>query len=396
MTVIGIDAHKRSHTLVAVDDAGRKVGERTVPSTSSGHADAIGWALATFGPGVKWAIEDNRSVTHLLERELLAAGRWRIVRCPPHLMARTRASARTPGKSDPIDALAVARAALREPDLPVAFHDPVSWELRQLVERREDLVVQRTGVMYRLYERVHVLDPSQPTPQKLHLRARRDALDRFLRTHTGLSSELAREESDDLEYLSRRIESLTDRIVGRVDELDSSLLSIVGCAHLTAAKLIGESANVDRFPSESAFASYCGVAPVPRWSGSTAGRLRASPRGNRQLNAALHRIAVTQVTKNGAGQTYYRRRRAEGDAGPDALRRLKRKVSRLVFNRLRSDYLRRTATGAADPVVAPADVSQVPAWAELVEVAASVRDERITPRRSAGERRKLEPEDLEQ
>ena len=132
MTVIGVDAHKRTHTLVAVDDGGRKLGEKTVPSTTGGHADAIQWALANYGAQVVWAIEDNRSMTSLLEHDLLAAGTWRVARCPPHLMARSRSSARTVGKSDPIDALAVARAALHEPDLPAAFHDPVSWELRQL------------------------------------------------------------------------------------------------------------------------------------------------------------------------------------------------------------------------------------------------------------------------
>ena len=137
MRTIGIDAHKRNHTLVAIDSGGQKLGQKTVASNSSGHADAIRWATKHFGTDLMWAVEDNRSVTGLLERELLAAGPWPVVRCPPHLMARNRASAREWGKSDPIDALAVARVALREPNLPVAFHDPVSWELKVLVNRRE-------------------------------------------------------------------------------------------------------------------------------------------------------------------------------------------------------------------------------------------------------------------
>jgi transposase len=394
VTVIGIDAHKRSHTLVAVDDAGRKLAEKTVPTTSSGHADAIGWAIKGFGADVVWSIEDNRSVTHLLERDLLAAGPWKVVRCPPHLMARTRASGRKPGKSDPIDALAVARAALREPDLPVAFHDAVSWELRQLVERREDLVLQRTGLITRIQWRMHLIDPSRPSPKRLDNRPRRVALSRYLRTRAGLLVEMAREEVDDLEYLSRRIDSLTERIVDRVDELDSSLLSITGCGHLTAAKFIGEAANVDRFRSESAFAAYCGVAPVPHSSGSTAGRMHPSHRGNRQLNAAMHRIALTQLSKDCAGRAYYRRRRAEGDAGSDALRRLKRKLCRLVFNRLRADYVRRTAAPSPDPEPAPAVLDQVPAWLETIELAATLSAERHAPRRMAGEHKsRIDPQE---
>jgi transposase len=143
------------------------LAEKTVSTTSEGHAEAIVWATERFGTDVKWSVEDNRSVTHHLERDLLAAAPWEVVRCPPKLMARTRSSAREVGKSDPIDALAIARAALREPDLPVAVHDAASWELRQLVERREDLVLQRVGVMNRVCWRIHLIDPAQPTPARL-------------------------------------------------------------------------------------------------------------------------------------------------------------------------------------------------------------------------------------
>ncbi|WP_370464885.1 IS110 family transposase [Mycolicibacterium sp. P1-18] len=395
VTIIGVDAHKRSHTLVAIDPGGRKLAEKTVTTTPSGHAEAIDWVLKNFGADVEWAVEDNRSFTHLLERDLLAAAPWRVVRCPPALMARTRASARTPGKSDPIDALAVARAALRETDLPVAVHDDVSWQLRQLVERREDLVTQRAGVMHRVYAHVHLLDPTRPTPTGLDKRNRRDALGRFLRTQSGLLAELARDEVDDLEYFTRRIDSLTERIVERVDELHSSLLTIPGCAHLTAAKFIGEAANMDRFRSEAAFAAYCGVAPVPRWSGSTAGTLRVSNGGNRQLNTALHRVALVQLAKIPVGRTYYERRRAEGDTGAEAIRRLKRKLCRLVFNRLRADYRVRTASDTVGPAVAVADVGHVPAWLQLVDIADSMGEERERPRRSVGEHRMIQPGDAE-
>jgi transposase len=146
--VIGIDAHKRTHTLVAVDAGGGKLGEKAVEATSAGHADALHWAASQFGRDLLWGVEDNRSVTGLLEQDLLAA-KMPVVRVPPTLMARSRASARTWGKSDPIDATAVARAILREPDLPIVQHDPASWELKLLVDRREDLVLQRVGVLNR-------------------------------------------------------------------------------------------------------------------------------------------------------------------------------------------------------------------------------------------------------
>ena len=236
MTVIGIDAHKRTHTLVAIDSGGRKLGQKTVSANGSGHAEPMQWATTRFGTDLTWAVEDNRSVTGLLERELLAAGPWRMVRCPPHLMARSRVSSRERGKSDPVDALAVARAVLREPDLPVAVHDPVSWELKLLVGRREDLVGQRVGVMNRLSWRLHQIDPDRPEPKKLQFAVRRQALIVYLREQSGLQAELAREEVADLGRFSENIDVLTARIVRRVNDLGSTLPTLPGCAELTAAK----------------------------------------------------------------------------------------------------------------------------------------------------------------
>jgi transposase len=331
MTVIGIDAHKRTHTLVAVDSGGAKLGQKTVAANSSGHADAMQWATTRFGTDLTWGVEDNRSVTGLLERDLLGGGPWPVKRCPPHLMARNRTSARERGKSDPIDALAVARVVLREPNLPVAFHDAVSWELKLLVDRREDLVGQRVAVMNRLFWRLHQIDPAQPEPKRLQHATRRQALAEYLSDQTGLQAELAREEVADLCRFSENIDSLTTRIIRRVNDLGSTLLNLPGCAELTAAKLISEAANVDRFPNESAFARYAGLAPIPAWSGSTSGRLRVCRSGNRQINTAIHRIAVVQLRLDCAGRDYYQRRRAAGDSGATAVRCLKRRLCRVVF-----------------------------------------------------------------
>lgn len=107
--VVGADVHKATHTFVAVDEVGRKLGERTVRATTLGHDGALRWARAEFGVELRWGVEDCRHLSARLERDLLAGGE-QVVRVPPKLMAQTRASARERGKSDPIDALAVARA----------------------------------------------------------------------------------------------------------------------------------------------------------------------------------------------------------------------------------------------------------------------------------------------
>jgi transposase len=338
MVVVGADVHKRTHTFVAVDEVGRKLAEKVVAATSCGHGEAVIWARERFGTQVLWGIEDCRHLSARLERNLLTAGQ-RVVRVPTKLMAQTRASARTRGKSDTIDALAVARAVLREPDLPVASHDAVSRELKLLVDRREVLVVQRTATINRLRWRVHELDPERaPKPASLDRAKHRDLLGQWLATQPGLIAELARDELADITRLSAAINALAKRVGERIRQVAPSLLALPGCGELTAAKLVGEAAGVTRFKSKAAFARHSGVAPIPVWSGNTAGRVRMTRSGNRQLNAALHRIAVTQIRIDGLGRDYYRKRLDAGDSSTEALRCLKRRIARAVFGHLHSDY----------------------------------------------------------
>ncbi len=341
MVVVGADVHKHTHTFVAVDGVGRKLGEKTVRAITAGHAEAVMWARERFGVDVVWAIEDCRHLSARLERDLLTAGQ-QVVRVPPKLMAQARASARTRGKSDPIDALAVARGFLREPDLPVASHDEVSRELKLLVDRREVLVAQRTAMINRLRWRVHELDPERaPGPASLDRGIHRQLLGAWLATVPGLVAELARDELADITRLTDAINALAKRIGARVRAVAPALLAMPGCGELTAAKLVGETAGVTRFKSEAAFARHAGVAPVPVWSGNTAGRVRMTRSGNRQLNAALHRIAITQIRLEGLGQTYYRHRLAAGNSNPEALRCLKRRLARVVYHHLHTDHQHR-------------------------------------------------------
>jgi transposase len=337
MVVVGADVHKRTHTFVGVDGAGRELSHQTFPATTEGHRAAVRWARDRFGVEVRWAVEDCRHLSARLERDLLTAGQA-VVRVPPKMMAEQRRIARTRGKSDPIDALAVARAALREPDLPVAAHDEVSRELKLLVDRREDLVRTRTATINRLLWRVHELDPAWAPPAKsLDLAKHQQALQAWLAEVGGLVAELARDELVEVVELTEKINVLAKRIERRTVEVAPALLAMPGVGPLTAAKIVGESAGVSRFKSEAAFARHAGIAPIPVWSGNTAGRVRLTRSGNRQLNAAIHRIAVTQIRLDGLGQAYYRKKKAEGMSTPEALRCLKRRLARVVFGHLNND-----------------------------------------------------------
>lgn len=345
MVVVGADVHKRTHTFVAVDEVGRELGHRTFEATTAGHRDAVRWARQKFGDELRWAIEDCRHLSARLERDLLTAGQS-VVRVPPKMMAEQRRVARTRGKSDPIDAAAVARAALREPDLPVASHDEVSRELKLLVDRREDLVQQRTATINRLLWRVHELDPSwAPPARSLDVAKQQKLLMDRLSGVPGIVAELARDELTEIVALTATINALERRIRDRVTVAAPTLLAMPGVGVLTAAKIVGEAAGVGRFKSEAAFARHAGIAPIPVWSGNTAGRVRLTRSGNRQLNAAVHRIAVTQIRLDGLGKIYYDKKRAEGMSTTEALRCLKRRLARVVFNHLTTDH--HTVTAAA-------------------------------------------------
>ncbi len=289
-------------------------------------------------------MEDCRHVSTRLERALLEAGAV-VVRVPPKLMALTRTSARTRGKSDPIDALAIARAAVREPDLPIAEHTHASREVKLLVDHREDLVRMRTAMQNRLRWHLHELDPALDPPARALDRARvLDRLsDQLAAVPPSTVRRLAIELVADIRALTARINDLERELTVLVRTQAPQLLDLPGCGVLTAAKLLAETANPARFRSEARFAMHAGVAPIPASSGRT-NRHRLARGGNRQLNAALHRIAITQARLDGLGKVYYQRRRAQGDTTMEALRALKRRLARIVYNLLRDTPTTATAT----------------------------------------------------
>jgi transposase len=336
MVTLGIDAHKRSHTVVAVDELGRALGELTTTATTSAdHLAMLRWAQRFAGER-RWAVEDCRHLSRCLEADLVRAGE-RIVRVPPKLMAQARDAARTYGKSDPIDALAVARAALRHPDLPVAQLDGPGRELRLLVDHREDLVNERTRCINRLRWHLHELDPAwDPTARSLRSYKNLDAIAARLAPLEAMTARIAAEIVTHIRHLTVRERALERELRGRVSALAPTLLLIAGVGALIAAKLVAETADVRRFKSKDAFARHNGTAPLPVWS-SNQQRHRLSRTGNRQLNAAIHRIAITQGRCHPDAVAYLARRTAAGNTPTEARRALKRRLSDIVYRALLAD-----------------------------------------------------------
>ena len=332
MIVIGADTHKRTHALAAVEEGtGRVRGSRQIQAEEPGHLAAVRWARG-FDDERVWAIEDCRPVSRRLEQALLAAGE-RVVRVPPRRMGASRRGEREPGKSDEIDALAVARAVVKDgvERFPAAHLDEEAMEIRLICDHRRDLVAERTRVQNRLRWHLLELCPELERSVKrgsLEQPRQLDRIDRRLRRLPACARvRVAREQVAQLRVLTRQADALERELPALVGAHRPQLLAETGCGPLTAAIMIGRTAGAERFASDASFARQTGTAPIPCSSGQR-DRHRLDRGGDRQLNHALHVIAITRARHDPATQAYLARKEAEGKGKKGALRCLKRHLAR--------------------------------------------------------------------
>src|ERR671918_1574417 len=336
MIVLGADTHKRSHTIAAVAAATGEIGgEKTVTVGARGFGELLRWARGLEGE-LGWALEDCRHVSGALERFLLGRGE-RVVRVSTRLMAACRRSSRQRGKSDQIDAVSVARAALAAgiETLPTAALAGVELDIRLLVDHRERLVRTRVALNSTLQWNLHDLWPELALPggalfsNKWSTKIAR----RLARAEQTMRVRIARDELRRLRELTLAINQLEREISALVAQIAPQLLDEPGFGPLIAAKLVGEIAGAQRFATPAKLARAAGVAPIPASSGNTQ-RHRLDQGGNRQINAALHRVIVTRARCHPETRDYIERRRAEGKSTRDAIRCLKRYLTRRVWHLL--------------------------------------------------------------
>ena len=325
MTVIGIDTHKHSLAACAIDQRGVALAEMTFANSPAGHRAVADWATR-LDPAARFGIEGSATYGASLARFLIGAG-WTVHEVPPQLTRRERIRTRRAGKSDPADALAIARVTLTEPQL--------------LVEAREDLVADMTRTRNRLHADLLVLAPGHRGglvgPRALARLARQ------LGRCDGVQAELARDRLRALRRLQVEVDRLEARI--RVRVAGHRLLDLPGIGALTAAKLLGEVGDVRRLRDDNAFAALAGVAPIPASSGQVQ-RMRLNRGGNRQLNRALHLMALVQLRHHSPAQAFVARKRAEGKSWREALRALKRHLARVVFRLLSQPLSQAPSLGA--------------------------------------------------
>ena len=334
--LIGVDPHKGSVAVAAIDEATGELLERTAfPQDRSGLRRLEHWARRF--PESRWAVENAGGLGRHLAVRLAGSGES-VVDVPPKLSARVRVlSSGNARKNDGLDALATALAASRNERLAPVDPEAASEALRLLSERREDLVAERTRSLKRLHALLRDLLPGGVTGKLSADRATRilrgiRPKGTSARLRRGLASEVLR----DLRTLERKIAELNGRIEAEVEASGTTLTEIYGIGPILAARILGTVGDVRRFPSKGHFASYSGTAPVEASSGEVM-RHRLSLAGNRKLNYALHMVATSQARSDAPGGTYYRKKLAEGKSSKEALRCLKRRVCDAVYKSLVAD-----------------------------------------------------------
>ncbi len=340
MIVLGADTHKRSHSLAAVAaTTGELRGEQTVQVGQRGFDALLRWARGLDGERV-WALEDCRHVSGSFERFLIERGE-RVPRVTTKLMAESRRRARGRGKSDSIDAIAVARAALREglDALPAAQLEGPELDLGLLVDHRERLVRQRVALNNTLQWHLHDLWPELELPGSslFYGRWAPRVARRLARAEQTMRIRIARDELRRIRELSQTIKALETEIAKLVATVAPQLLTEPGFGPLTAAKLVGEIAGAGRFATDAKLARAAGLAPIPASSGNT-NRHRLDRGGNRQVNAAIHRVAVTRARCHPETRDYIARKTAEGKTHREAIRCLKRHLARRIWHLLQAPH----------------------------------------------------------
>jgi transposase len=370
MIVIGVDTHKRSHMLVALDAATGVVrGQLKIAATDEGTLEALRFAAELDRERV-WAIEDCRHVSGRLERALLA-GRERALRVAPGLTETSRRAVREPGTSDPIDATAIARAALREgiDTLPVAYLDEQALEIRTLNDDRDQIVSERTRLSNRLRWQLVQLAPDLEAtlaPASLdHPQVRQRVARRLARLPHSPQLRVAKLILTRIGQITVEERALRSEITALIEAHCPALLAERGCGPVTAAIIIGHTAGAKRFATDARFARHTGTAPIPASSANTQ-RHRLHRGGDRQLVRAIHIIALSRARTDPATRTYLERKHAEGKSKREAIRCLKRHLARRIWR-----ILYTTQTPAPPPPALPAIPPRPPSRTPISDITAA-------------------------
>jgi transposase len=333
----GIDAHKRFHVAALVDQGGQPCGALSFANSPEGTARLRAFLADHGATDAPIGVEGAGHFARAMCAELQALGH-RVLDVPPW---RTRRDRRTagPGKTDATDALLIAQVVRIEGrHLGPALEPELVREIRLLELARRQAVRDRTQLIQRLRSLWLQIDPtSEDAVVACH---RKKALARLRTIDLGpdrparLAARLIGQMAEDIERLNGRIAEIEREVAERLERHGNPVEGLHGAGATIASALIAQAGDVRRFRGPAAFARYSGTAPIPCGSGQSSGRHRLHRGGNRQLNAALYRIAMVQARDDPTGRAFMARKQAEGKTKREARRALQRHLANVVYRRL--------------------------------------------------------------
>lgn len=331
---IGIDSHKSTLAAAAVDELGRVLSVEEFGNDPGGHDALARWAYG-LEHEIRIGIECSGSYGSRLARRLIAAG-FDVYEVPANLTHReSRRQGR--GKSDTIDAVAIARVVAREERLPRPRIDQAFEDLKLLSDHLDQLKRLKTQLTNRIHKELTVARPGyEKRIGSLGAERHRKGVMALLRSDSSVRADLIRRNVRELRRIDGEIKQLKVSLKDLVAATSTSLTSQCGVGPTIAAKLLGEVGDVRNIHSKAAFARMSGTAPIPASSGKVV-RHRLSRHGNRKLNHALHYVAVTRCRLDPETQTFMARKLAEGKSKKEAMRCLKRHLASRIYRTMLAD-----------------------------------------------------------
>jgi len=342
--VIGMDPHKRSATIEAMDEDEAVLGKGRYGTDPEGFVAML--AAAARWPDRVWAVEGCEGIGKHLVLRLLERGEA-VVDVPAKLSARMRVYATGQGrKTDETDAHSIALVGVRMTGLREVVNDETLEVLRLLVDRRRRIGEDHTRMVCQLHQLLLELLPGGAKKDLSAAQARRLLATVRPKDVAGKTRKrVAMELVVDLERVYARKKAANKELIELVKQTGTGLLDLHGIGPSGATRLLVEVGDVTRFSTKGHFASWTGTAPIDASSGDNV-RHRLSRGGNRQINKALHMMAVVQLRNATEGRAYYDRKVAAGKTANEAMRCLKRRLSDIAYRTMLDDLVATKAAGA--------------------------------------------------
>jgi transposase len=339
---IGVDSHKSSLAVAVLDDLGRPVGAREFGNDPEEHEKLRRW-ITDQGSDRVIGVEGSGNYGAGLTRHLLKNGED-VREVPAFLSHRERKRSPSRGKSDTEDAIAIARVVARGEGLSSPQRTDAFQDLKLLSDHRDQLVRSRTQLINRTHKNLVVSHPGyEKRIPKLNSKKNLITTVAMLRGDRSVRADLMRDRIGEIRRINDRITVVEKQIACKVQESGTGLTELRGIGFIAAAKILGEVGDLRRLRSKGSFAMLSGTAPLEASSGKTK-RHRLNRGGNRQLNYALHMMAIARRRGDGETKIYMDRLRSAGKSDKEAMRCLKRQLSNVVFRQLMTELRGSTMT----------------------------------------------------